>query len=101
MQHYKSSSTHFGTAPVLGQSKAGIQACIVINKKDDDRHAAFKTAQKAIGEVIRGKEVSKSSQKRKQQVMDGLLPSLTKKTVESTLIASQKSGTKELDSKIA
>ena len=83
----------------MGQSKAGIQACIVINKKDDDRHAAFKTAQKAIGEVIRGKEESKSGQKRKQQVMDRLLPLLiTKKTV---LIASQKLGTKELGSKIA
>jgi hypothetical protein len=74
----------------LGQSKAGIQTCIVVNKKDDDRSGAFKIAQKAIGEVMRGKEESKSGKKRKQQVMDQLLPSLTKKTVESSLIAFQK-----------
>ena len=49
--------------PVLGQSKAGIQACIVINKKDDDRHGAystFKIVQKAIGEEMCGKEEFKS-----------------------------------------
>ena len=78
MQHYKSSSTHLGR-PVLGQSKAGIQACIAINKKDDDRRGAFKIAQKAIGEVMRGKEESMLGQNRKQQVMDELLPSLDKK----------------------
>jgi hypothetical protein len=63
----------------LKQSKAGIQACIVINKEDDDRRGAFKIAQKAIGEVMRGKGESKSGRKRKQQAMDQLLPSHTKK----------------------
>ncbi len=78
--------------PVLGQSKAGIQAFIVINKKDDDRCAAFKIAQKAIGEEICGKEESKSGKKRKQQVMDQLLPFPTKKSFESFLIASMEGG---------
>ena len=30
---------------VLGQAKAGIQACIAINKRDDDRKAILKNAQ--------------------------------------------------------
>jgi hypothetical protein len=47
---------------------------------------------------MRGKEESKSGKKRKQQVKDQLLPSLTKKTVESSLVSSQRSGPKELDS---
>jgi hypothetical protein len=89
------------TVWVLGQSKAGIQACSAINKKDDDRRGAFKIAQKAIGEVMRGKEESMLGQKRKHQAMDELLPSLDKKTVESFNIASQMSGSKELDAKIA
>ena len=41
---------------VLGQAKAGIQACITINKKDDDRRAILKNAQRAFGEVLQGKD---------------------------------------------
>ena len=88
----------------MGQSKAGIQACIFINKKDDDRHGAystFKFVQKAIGEVMCGKEEFKSGTKQKQEVIDQLLPSHTKKSVEYSLVASQKSGPKDLDSAIA
>ncbi len=51
---------------------------------------AFKTTQKTIGEVTRGKDELKSGAK-----------SPTTKAVESSLIASQKSGPKELDAKIA
>ncbi len=63
--------------------------------------AKTKFSEVAIGEVMRGKEESMLGQKRKQQVMDELLASLDKKTVESFKIASQKSGSKDLDSKIA
>ena len=37
---------------VFGQAKAGIQACITINKKDDERRAISKNAQRALGEVM-------------------------------------------------
>ena len=39
--------------------------------------------------------------KQKQEVIDQLLPSHTKTSVEYSLVASQKSGPKDLDSKIA
>ena len=35
-------AAHILGRPVLGQIKAGIHPCIVINKKDDDRRGAFK-----------------------------------------------------------
>ena len=41
---------------VLGQANSGIQACIAINKKDDDRREFLNNAQQALGEVMRGKE---------------------------------------------
>ena len=53
--YFKGSSPHFGvfcTRP----SKTRIQACIAINKKDDDRRAILKNAQQARGEVMQGKE---------------------------------------------
>ena len=52
--------------PVLGQTKAGIQSCIAINKKDDDRRAILKNAQRAFSEVMREKEEEEASKKRKQ-----------------------------------
>ena len=48
---------------VLGQAKAGIQACIAINKKDDDRRAILKNAQQALGEVMQGKEDAAAGKK--------------------------------------
>ena len=50
---------------VLGQTKAGIQTCIAINKKNDDGRAILKNAQQALCEVMREKEegaASKSDQ---------------------------------------
>ena len=41
---------------VLGQTRAGIQSCIAINKKDDDRRAILKNIQRAHSEVMREKE---------------------------------------------
>ena len=49
-------AAHILGRPVLGQTKAGIQACIAINKKDDDRRAILRNAQRALSEVMRGKE---------------------------------------------
>ena len=83
---------------VLGQAKAGIQACIAINKKDDDRRAILKNSQLALGEVMRGKEDATAGKKRKQAVMHKLLTPCAKTLAESS---SQKSGSKELDAKIA
>jgi hypothetical protein len=68
-------AAHLLARPVMGQDKAGVQACIAINKKDDDRCAALKNAQKAIGEIMRAKEQAIAGKKRKQQVMDDLLVS--------------------------
>ena len=41
-------AAHILGRSVLGQAKAGIQACIAINKKDDDRRAILKNAQQAL-----------------------------------------------------
>ena len=49
-------TAHILWRSVLGQAKAGIQACIAINKKDDDRRAILKNAQRAFGEVLQGKD---------------------------------------------
>jgi hypothetical protein len=62
----KDVAAHILGRPILGQSKAGIQACIVIKKKDDDRRGSYSTfeiVQKAIGEVMCGKEEFKSGKK--------------------------------------
>jgi hypothetical protein len=37
---------------IMGQDKAGIQLCVAVNKRDDDRRAALRKAQKTIGTVI-------------------------------------------------
>ena len=84
----------------MAQEKAGIRPCIAIYKKDDDRRSALRTAQKTIGEMMRGKEQSMDGKKRKQQVMDELLVSPSKQSVESSVIVS-KSGSKEVNTKIA
>ena len=83
---------------VLGQAKTGIQACIAINKKDDDRRAILKNAQQALGEVMRGKEDAAAGKKRDQAVMQKLLTPCAKISAESS---SKKPGSKELDAKIA
>ena len=66
-------AAHILGRPVLGQIKAGIQACIAINKKDDDRRAILRNAQRALSEVMRGKEEAAAGKKRKQAVMDEIL----------------------------
>ena len=49
--------------------------------------------------MMRGKEQSMDGKKRKQQVMDKLLVSPSKQSVESSVIVS-KSGSKEVNTKI-
>ena len=91
-------AAHILGRSVLGQAKAGIQACIAINKKDDDRRAILKNAQRALGEVVRWKEDAAAGKKRKQAVMHELLTPFAK---TSAGLSSQKAGSKELDTKIA
>ena len=43
--HCSKSRAHILGRPVLGQIKAGIDPCIMINKKDGDRRGAFKNIQ--------------------------------------------------------
>ena len=85
----------------MNQDKAGIQPCVAINKKDDDRRESLRKAQKTMGNVVRVKEQSKEGKKRRQQVMDTLLTPPTKKSVEGSFMGSQKSGSKEVDAVIA
>ena len=85
-------AAHILGCPVLAQEKAGIRPCIAICKKDDGRRSALRTAQKFIGEMMRGK--------RKPEVMDELLVSPSKQSVESSEIVS-KSGSNEVGTKIA
>jgi len=85
----------------MNQDKAGIQPCVSINKKDDDRRESLRKAQKTTGNVVRVKEQSKEGKKRRQQVMDTLLTPPTKKSVEGSFMGSQKSGSKEVDAVIA
>jgi hypothetical protein len=94
-------AAHILGRPVLGQTKAGIQTCIAINKKDDDRRAILKNAQRALSEVMREKEGTAAGKKRKQAVMDEILTPCPVKSAESSMKDSQKSGPKELDAKIA
>ena len=54
-----------------------------------------------MNDVIRVKEQSIEGKKRRQQVMDELVTPPTKKSVESSLIGSQNSGSKEVDAVIA
>ena len=55
---------------VLGQTKPGIQACILINKEDDDW---LRNAQRALSEAMRGEEEAAAGNKGKQAVMDEIL----------------------------
>ena len=43
-------AAHILGRPVLGQTKAGIQTCVAINKKDDDCRAILKNAQLALSD---------------------------------------------------
>ena len=72
-------AAHILGRPVLAQEKAGIRSCMAIYKKDDDR---VRTAQKTMGEMMLDKEQSMDGKKRKQQVMDKLLVSPSKQSVE-------------------
>jgi len=90
-------AAHILARPVMGQDKAGIQPCVAVNKKDDDRRAALRKAQKGIGEVIRIKEQSIAGKKRKQQVINDLVTSPTKQSTDPPT----KSGSNEMDARIA
>ena len=94
-------AAHILGRPVMSQDRPGFHPCVAINKKDDDRRGSLKKAQKTMGDVIRLKEQSMEGKKRRQQVMDELVTPPTKKTVESSLIGSQKLGSKEVDAVIA
>ena len=61
---------------ILGQAKARIQAYITINKKDDDRRAVLKNAQRALCGFLHGKDSEGrccAGKKRKQAVIHELL----------------------------
>ena len=95
-------AAHLLGRPVMSQHKAGIQACVEINKKDDDRRGSLRQARKTVGEAVRVKEHSLAGIKRKQQVLDELAtPSPKQKSVESSLTGSQTTGSKEVDAAIA
>jgi hypothetical protein len=91
-------SAHILGRAVLGQKTAGINPCIPIKNKNDDRSAGFRAAQKDVAEIIRRKELEKTGKKRKQALMEDLLQPATKSVESSPKI---KTGAKELDSKIA
>ena len=65
-----SAASHILGCSVLVQAKAGlgIQACITIQKKDDDRRAILKNAKELLA-VMPGKEDAAADKKRKQAVM--------------------------------
>jgi hypothetical protein len=90
-------ATHILARPVMGQDKAGRQPCVAVNKRDDDRRAALRKAQKTIGKVKSVKEQSIAEKKWKQQVMDDLVTSTTKQSTNQPT----KSGSKEMDARIA
>ena len=52
-------AAHILARPVMNQDRAGIQPCVAIKKKDDDRRGSLRKAQKTMGDVIRIKEQSK------------------------------------------
>ena len=85
----------------MGQTKAGILAYNAINKKYDKRRVVWQNAQRALSEVMRSKEEIAAGRERKQAVIDGLLTSCTKKSDKLSLKGTQKSGSKELDAKMA
>ena len=92
-------SAHILGRPVMGQQKAGIHPCLAIQKKDDDRRAVLRSAQKELGEVICGKEMELNGKKR-QEVMESLM-SPKKQSSDPDLKSRKKSGSKSLDVKIA
>ena len=62
MQHFQSKTAHIARRPVLGRHEAGMQACVEINKNDDDRQSTFKDEKK--------QEYCVKEKNRKQQVME-------------------------------
>ena len=86
---------------LLGHTKAGIRACIAINKKYDERRAVLKNAQRALSKVMRSNEETAASRKPKQAVTELLLTPGTKKSAKLSLKRTQKSGSKESVAKIA
>ena len=85
-------AAHILGRSVLGQAKAGIQACFTINKKDDYRRAILENAQLALGRVILGNEDAAARKQRKQTVMHKFLTPCAITLEESS---SQKPGSKE------
>ncbi len=68
-------------------------------KKKDDRRTAFRAVQKDVAEKFRRRELEMNGKKRKQALMDKLLQ--LKTVVEYSVTTLRKSGSKELDSRIA
>ena len=93
-------SAHILGRPVMGQQKAGIHPCLAIQKKDDDRRAALRSAQKELGEVIRGKEAELNGKKRRQEFKESLM-SPKKQSNEPDLKSRKNSVSKSLVVKIA
>ena len=77
-------SAHILGSAVLGQKLAGINPCIPIKNKDDDRRTDFRAAQKDVAEKIRRKELEMNGKKRKQALMDELLQPTTKSFASSS-----------------
>ncbi len=60
---------------VLAQKKANVGACVPIRKKDDNRYAEFKIAQKALNKEMMAKERLLSCSQAKQSVLDSIISS--------------------------
>ena len=67
---------------VLAQKKANVGACAPIRKKDDNRYAEFKIAQKALNKEMMAKERLLSCSQAKQSVLDSIISS-GKRTVNA------------------
>jgi hypothetical protein len=88
---------HILGRPVLGQKKSNAKECVPMRKRDDNRYAEFKTAQKVLNQdMTTSKEGQLSSSKAKQSVLN--LTSLGKRTVTGQMNIVE---SKELDSTIA
>jgi len=66
-------AAHILARPVMNQDRAGIQPCVAIKKKDDDRRGSLRKAQKTMGDVIRIKEQSIEGKKRRHKYWTNLL----------------------------
>jgi len=89
---------HILGRPVMGQTTSGIKSCIAIKKAEDDRRADLKKARDELAAVIREKESALGSKKRKQSVLDTIMPSKSK---QSSAPNTKKSNKEHLDRAVA